>query len=400
MGLDVGLITDRKARSIKPGDKPFATGITGLWLHPSSVAGRGCWVFRFVSPVTGRRRDMGMGSFPDVSVAIALGNARIVREQLAAGCDPIIERDNVRAVPTFAEMARKHWAVIAPGFRNAKHRAQWLSSLEMHVFPTLGNRPIDRLTAGNFADVLNILAQRIPETAARIRMRCNTVMAAAKASGFITSSPMNDIGPLLAVLNSPVTHQPAMPWQAVPDFVREHLSGAVGAKAALLFTILTAARSGEARGMTWGEVNLDNRLWIVPPERMKAGVQHRVPLCDQALEVLQHQHRLTSGIGLVFPSLNGKMLSDMTLTAILRRANAPSDTPGRVATAHGFRASFRNWCADNDISSDTAERALAHVIPSRVQAAYERTDRLAARGVVMQSWGDFVTDNVSPDNQK
>lgn len=389
MGLSVGLITDRKAKSIRPGDKPFATGVTGLWLHAGSKPGYGRWIFRYVSPATGKRRDMGIGPYPDVPVRLALERARLAREQMAAGIDPIAARDDARAVPNFAGAARKQWEILAPSFRNPKHRAQWLSSLEQHAFPAIGNIRVDQLSASHFAGFLNDLMHRVPETAKRVKMRCSVIMAACRANGFITANPLDDISALLASDKRIVAHQPAMPWQMVPAFVKNNLAElGGGAKAALLFCILAAARSGEVRGMTWDEIDFDNRLWIVPAERMKAGVEHRVPLSSQALAILHTQARLNE---IVFPALRGGQLSDMALTAILRKANALSDIPGRVATVHGFRASFRNWCADNGVDSDTAERALAHTISNKVQASYERTDRLEARREVMQKWGDYVS---------
>lgn len=388
MGLSVGLITDRKAKSIRPGDKPFAAGVTGLWLHPSSRAGHGRWIFRYVSPATGKRRDMGMGAYPDVPVKLALERARLAREQMAAGIDPIAARDNARAIPTFEQAARKQWAVVSPSFRNDKHRAQWISSLEQHAFPEIGNVRVDKLTASHFAGFLNDLTQKVPETAKRVKMRCNAIMAACRANGLISANPLDDISAILASDKRIVAHQPAMPWQMVPAFIKGHLAELSGAKAALLFCILTAARSGEVRGAIWDEIDFDNRLWIVPAERMKAGVEHRVPLSEQALAIIKQQARLSS---FVFPALRGGQLSDMALTQILRKAQAPSDAPGRVATVHGFRSSFRNWCADNGIDSDTAERALAHTISNKVRAAYERSDRLEVRRAIMQKWADYVS---------
>lgn len=387
MGLIVGLITDRKAKSIRPGDKPFPAGVTGLWLHAGSKPGYGRWIFRYVSPVTGKRRDMGMGPYPDVPVKSALERARTAREQMAAGIDPIAARDSARSIPTFEQAARKQWEIVSPAFHNPKHRAQWISSLERHAFPVIGHARVDGLTAADFAGFLNDLMHQVPETAKRVKMRCSVIMAACRANGLITANPMDDIGPLLANDRRIVGRQPAMPWKAVPGFIKEHLAELGGAKAALLFTILTAARSGEVRGMVWGEIDFDNRLWIIPAERMKAGVEHRVPLSEQALAIISRQARLND---LVFPAVRGGQLSDMALTQILRKANAPSDAPGRVATAHGFRSSFRNWAADNGIDSDTAERALAHTIKNRVQAAYERTDRLEVRREVMQRWAEWV----------
>ena len=152
MGLSVGLITDRKAKSIRPDDKPFAAGVTGLWLHAGSKPGYGRWIFRYVSPVTGKRRDMGMGPYPDVPVKSALEKARTAREQMAAGIDPIAARDNARAIPTFEQAARKQWEIVSPGFHNPKH-----------AFPVIGHIRADKLTAADFAGFLNDLMHRVPE---------------------------------------------------------------------------------------------------------------------------------------------------------------------------------------------------------------------------------------------
>lgn len=294
-------------------------------------------------------------------------------------------------MPTFEQAAREHWQTLAPTFRNASHRAQWISSLEMHVFREIGDRKIDSLDTEDFAKIFNRLIHKIPETTKRIKSRCNVVMVACRAKRLITFNPLADIDALLAKpVLQPDRHMPAMPWQQVPAFVAEHLAGALGAKAALLFVILTACRSGEARGAVWSEIDFDNRLWTIPATRMKAYRAHRVPLSDQAIELLHNQARLMRS-DYIFPALRGNgQLSDMALTSILRKANAVSDIPGRVATAHGFRSSFRNWCADKGVLHEIAERALAHTISNKVTAAYERTDRLEARVQLMADWGGFI----------
>ena len=332
---------------------------------------------------------MGLGGFPDTPVRLALERARLAREQIASSLDPISVRDNARSIPSLEVAARKQWEIVSPSFRNPKHAKQWISSLEQHVFPAIGSIRVDRLAASHFAGFLNDLTQKVPETAKRVKMRCNVVMAACRANGFISANPMDDVSPLLSIRTGIVKNQPAMDWRDVPVFVQNHLAELSGTKPALMLCILTAARSGEVRGMTWDEIDFDNRMWVVPAERMKAAREHRVPLSDQALAIISRQARLND---LVFPASRGVQLSDMALTAILRRANAPSDAPGRVATCHGFRSSFRNWCADSGIDSDTAERAMAHAIKNKVQASYERSDRLEARREVMQKWADYVME--------
>jgi integrase len=183
-----------------------------------------------------------------------------------------------------------------------------------------------------------------------------------------------------------------MPWQDIPAFFAKHLRVADNqdvTRAMLEFLILTAARSGEVRGMMWLEVDLDNAIWTIPPERMKAKLQHRVPLSKRAIEILtkqQGQHE-----DLVFPSPRDQVeLSDMVLTSFLRRVKAHSDTPGRVATAHGFRSSFRDWCSEQGYPRDLAERSLAHMVQNKVEAAYHRTDLLEQRRPMMAAWNDFV----------
>jgi len=198
-----------------------------------------------------------------------------------------------------------------------------------------------------------------------------------------------------------------MPWKLLPGFVRQHLAAADDyetTKRMLLFLILTAARSGEVRGMTWDEVDLKNRLWTVPASRMKAKQLHRVPLSEQALALIdaqQGQHEI-----LVFPSSaamrqgasrkNGPdstdlmpTISDMSITALLRRLKAESDTPGRHATAHGFRSSFRDWCSEHGVAKDLAERSLAHTVQNKVEAAYHRTDLLEKRRGLMKHWATY-----------
>ena len=392
-------ITDRQARATRPGGKPIRAGVRGLLVYPSDTEpGCGKWILRFVSPVLNKRRDMGLGTFPDTGVARAVEKALEARALVQDGIDPIAARQSLRAVPTFEQAARDQWKILAPGFRNEKHRAQWISSLEQHLFPAIGHVSVDKLQAEHFADALRQIWLTVPETAKRVKMRASTVMAACRARKFIVANPLDDVVPLLPTSPQkdaqPARHHPAMPWQAVPEFIGQHLSKEpiLGARAALLFAILTAARSGEVRGATWSEIDLEKRLWTIPAARMKAHREHRVPLAPAAIELLRQQLHGDTPVAeaLVFPAPGKGDLSDMALTAILRRANAVSDTAGRLATAHGFRSSFRNWCADHGVNTELAERCLAHTIGNKVQASYERTDRLTARIKLMSSWADHV----------
>lgn len=390
--------------SIKPGDKPINAGITGLWLYPSKTTkGTGKWIFRFTSPQTGKRRDMGLGVYPDVPLADAFEKARTARATLAKGIDPLGERKALQAMPTFEQAARERHTLVAPTFKNEKHRAQWITTLETYVFPKLGSAKVDSLTPQHFADTLKPIWTAKPETARRVKMRCNDVMKSCVAAGWIQSNPVDVVAQLLPSNSAKgeKAHLPAMPWPALPDFVGQYLSNPTGAKAALLFAILTAARSGEVLGAVWGEIDLESKVWTIPSDRMKAGRTHRVPLPDAAVRLLQSIKPDTSApIDLVFKAAKGKQYSDMALTKVLRDIDPPleSDVPGRIPTVHGFRASFRNWCADSGIDTDTAERCLAHTIKNQTQAAYERTDRFEIRAQVMRGWADHVTGKTAAAN--
>lgn len=394
------LITDAKARSLGPGGQAVAHGgVTGLTLIPSAThRGRGKWGLRFVSPVTGKRRNAGLGSYPQVGIALAGKLAREMREQIAAGSDPLETKaaeDAKPKTPTFQEAAAQLHRELTPGWKNAKHAQQWLNTLTEYAFPTVGSLPIDLIQPRHIADVLRPIWLEKAETATRVKQRLHAVMAWGWAHGFNGANPVDVVTHLLPLQPGKAVrqeHQPAMPWATVPSFVKAELVGAGELEVtrnALLFLVLNASRSGEVRGMAWSEVNLRTKLWTIPAARMKAKVIHRVPLSLPAIEILKRhagQHD-----ELVFPSVQARsVMSDMTLTALLRRVNAPSDTPGRVATVHGFRSSFRDWCSERGYARDLAERALAHAVKDKVEAAYHRTDLLEQRRPMMQAWADFV----------
>lgn len=393
----MAVITDTKARNLKPEDKPIPHGIvTGLALHPSSKRGKGKWVLRFLSPQTQKRRNAGLGIYPDVSIAEAGKLANAMREQIASGVDPLelLHAEKI-VIPSFETAARTVHAELLPGWKNEKHGHQWLTTLEKHVFPTIGSVLISNITAANVATVLRPLWLSRPETARRTKQRIHTVMAWGWAHGYCSANPVDVVAHLLPQQTSASlrrVHQPAMPWKSIPLFIATHLDRKEKydvSRAILTFVILTACRSGEAREMRWSEVDFQKCIWTIPAEKMKAGVQHRVPLSNQAMAVLNTMRWMHKD--LVFPSPRKQIvLSDMALTSFLRRVEAESDVPGRVATAHGFRSSFRDWCSEHGYPRDLAERALAHTVQNKVEAAYHRTDLLEQRRPMMQAWGDFV----------
>lgn len=400
----MALLTDTKARHIKPDDKPISHGgVTGLTLHPSSTKGRGKWVLRYVSPVTQKRRNAGLGSYPEISIAEAAKLAQTMREQLSAGNDPLelkkAETTKV-VIPTFEEAARKVHAELLPGWRNKKHGKQWISTLEQYVFPTLGTVSLDAITPANVADVLRPSWMTIPETSGRVKQRIHKVMQWAWAHGFCSANPVDVVDHLLpqqVSVSIRTEHQPAMPWKVIPLYIASRVYTEARynvTRGLLLFVILTACRSGEARAMEWREIDFKRKIWTIPPGRMKGGVQHRVPLTQQAIGILEQMRGLHET--LVFPSPRKQtVLSDMVLTSFLRKTKAISDTQGRFAVAHGFRSSFRDWCSEQRYPHDLAERALAHTIRNKSEAAYHRTDLLNERRPMMQAWADYVMSAVS-----
>ena len=399
----MSLLTELKAKRIAPADKPIGdAAVRGLRLEPGPVKGQGKWILRFTSPSTGRRRDMGLGAYPEIGLAEARARGMTARQAIASGKDPIEERGAAREARkaaaeamTFEQAARKVYQEQLPGWANKKHTAQWINTLRDYAFPQIGTRKAAALTASDFAEVLRPIWLEKPETATRVKQRCHKVMKWCGAHGLVSGNPVDNVDHLLPHRNGArerTAHQPAMPWGAIPDFVRSKLrSGPHNVSRALLeFVILTAARSGEARATTWGELDFKARVWTVPASRMKAKVAHRVPLSHRLVEILSAQRARHPETDLVFPSVRGGVLSDMVLTKFLRDHKAPSSDPGRVATAHGFRSSFRDWASENGYARDLAERALAHTVKNQVEAAYHRTDLLEQRRAMMEAWAAHV----------
>ena len=402
-GQKMAQITETKARNLKPGSKPVADGtILGLRLWPGTEKGQGKWILRFVSPVSGKRRDMGLGSYPETLIADARARGMAARQTIASGKDPIEERQTDSAARkaaaealTFEQAANKVHDGLKPGWKNPKHADQWINTLRQYAFPKIGKKKVASLAPADFAELLRPIWLDKAETGSRVKQRCHTVMKWCWANDYIKSNALDVVDDLLPQQpgkRERTKHHAAMPWRDIPDFI----SGVVGAsdsnvtRVLLEFVMLTAARSGEARAMTWAEVDLKTKVWTIPASRMKAKVQHRVPLSTRAVAILKSQRALHPDADLVFPSPRGLVLSDMALTSFLRSHNAHSGDQGRVATAHGFRSSFRDWASENGYPRDLAERALAHTIANQVEAAYHRTDLLERRRNMMENWADHV----------
>src|SRR4051812_46534152 len=347
------------------------------------------WVLRV--QVDGRRRDFGLGAAAQVSLAEARDAAATIRKQAKAGQDPRAERRKAREiVPTFREAALRVHDEHKPSWKNAKHAAQWLATLEQHAFPALGSVRVDRIDGPMVRDVLADIWLTIPETARRVRQRIGAVLDWAHAKGYRpTETPTRSISRGLPKQPKVKEHFAAMPYADVPSFlnsVRGTDKAGETVRLAFEFLILTAVRSGEMRGARWEEIDLEARLWTIPGQRMKAGKIHVVPLSARAVAILERMRELRRGEdqALVFEGAKlGRPMSDMTLTMLLRRMTIN-------ATAHGFRSSFRDWAAEaTNFPREVAEAALAHAVENRVEAAYRRSDLLEKRRKLMEAWASY-----------
>jgi integrase len=397
-GGGVGKLTAGALRGLlKPEAKPGAYGDGGgLYLHVRGSESRS-WLFRY--KLHGRARLMGLGSAGDVSLAEARELANEGRKLVRHGTDPIEQRRSRRAqeaakigLNTFAEVAASYIAAHEASWRNAKHRQQWRNTLETYAVPVLGKLNVAAISTAEVTHVLEPIWREKPETASRVRGRIETVLDYATARGWRTGeNPARWRGHLANILPARaklarVEHHAALPWRDMGAFW-ETLTEQHGVAAlALRFTILTAARTGEVIGARWAEIDMDNAIWTVPAERMKAGREHRVPLCEAALTVLREASKLGSQPGtFVFPGArSGKPLSNMAMAMLLARMGRDD------VTVHGFRSTFRQWCAEHtNAPRELAEAALAHTLKDKVEAAYQRGDLMERRRLLMADWAAF-----------
>lgn len=368
-------------------------GVSGLYLQVTASGAR-TWILR--ATMGGKRRDMGLGGYPDVTLAEAREKAREARAKIEQGIDPILERERALSLlkaeqaksMTFEAACRALIDAKSDEWRNAKHRAQWSSSLETYAYPVIGKLQVGDVGQAHVLSVLQPIWKDKTETANRLRGRIEQVLDWAKVRGFREGeNPARWRGHLDKLLPAPakiarVVHHKALPIDAMPGFMAALRQRKGIAPRALEFLVLTAARSGEVRGATWQEIDMDAAVWTVPAERMKAGKEHRVPLSHQALALLAGLPRV-HGIELVFPAPRGGLLSDMALTALMRRMELD-------AVPHGMRSTFRDWTAERtNYPREVAEMALAHTIGNAVEAAYRRGDLFTKRAEMMAEWAIF-----------
>ena len=385
-------LTPIKVKNAQPGKYEDGGGLR-LVVSPRSAKK---WIFRFT--IDGKRREMGLGSFPDVSLGEAREKASRGRQMVSEGIDPILNRQSSSAgIPTFTTCAASYILAHRSSWKNAKHARQWVSTLKTYARPVFGDKEVDKITTEDVLSALKPIWKIKTETAKRVQGRIENILDFAAAHNY--RDPLNPArwrGHLDKLLPRPsrvkkVTHHPAMPYTQVPDFMMELSQSDSFSAMALTFLILTATRTNEVLQARWREIDLEAREWTIPASRMKSGQQHRVPLSKQAVAVLKSVPRIV-GNPYIFPgSRDRKPLSNMALLKQMRDMGYGANCKRGPYVPHGFRSSFRDWTGEvSTFPRDVAEMALAHVIENKVEAAYRRGDLFKKRKKMMQDWADFV----------
>lgn len=371
-------------------------GVPGLALQVLPSGGRS-WVLR-LPPIAGKRREMGLGPYPGVTLAMARQKAAEAREQVEDGIDPIDQRQEAkRALAaqqakalTFAECSRRYIDAKRSEWKSQKHAQQWQRTLETHAFPILGNLLVQDIELSHLSRVLGPIWTTKTETASRLRGRIESVLDWATVSKLRTGeNPARWRGNLEKLFGKPSKvrppqHHPALHIDKAGPFMRSLREQEGQSARCLEFVILTACRSGEARGAQWGEIDMQGKVWTIPKERMKGGEEHRVPLSKAALALLDSLPKRADS-PLLFPSTRGGPLSDMALTTLTRRMNVP-------AVPHGFRSTFRDWAGERSHHPrEVIEHALAHKLKDKAEAAYARGSLFEKRRKLMQDWADFLS---------
>jgi len=362
------------------------------------------WAFRYM--LSGKSRKAGLGSYPSVSLAMARETAAQYRQWLSQGIDPIDQRDRQQAeaskvIPTFTSAAARFILTNRHQWKNKKHAKQWISTIRTYAKPKIGKRLVSDITTEHVQAILSPIWNNKTETAKRVQGRIERVLDWAKAMKYRTGdNPARWAGHLDQIYPSPnkvkklnnggnENHQSAMPYQELPEFFEDLEDKSGNAVKALKFLILTACRSGEALNATWDEIDLDNKTWTIPASRMKAGKEHRIPLTDKMIEILQSLPNLNE---FVFAgNRHGRPLSGMAMLTMMRKMGYVKNGTHPAYVPHGFRSSFRGWCEEQSSAPHgVIERALAHTIKNATERAYNRGDLFDKRRSLMETWGNFV----------
>lgn len=393
-------------------------GVAGLVLQVSK-SGAKSWLMRVM--VGGKRREIGLGGFPDVTLAGAKESARAIREKIKSGIDPVAEKATARnalaatiaSALTFERAAERYIEANESGWKNSKHAAQWTATLKTYAYPIIGKIQVMAIDTSHIVSILEPIWTTKTETASRLRGRIEAVLDWAKVRGYRKGeNPARWKGHLDHILPArtkvqKVKHHPALPYREIGAFMTAlKAQEGMGARA-LEFAILCASRSGEVRGATWSEIDLNTNVWTIPPERMKAEKEHRVPLSPEAISLLDTLPRM-AGTDLVFPNSKNDVLSDMTLTAVIRRMDDASTIAGgngwrengvKVITAHGFRSTFRDWAGETTAyPREVIEHAIAHQLKDKAEAAYARGTLFDKRARLMADWSKYCRTIKGIDN--
>ena len=342
------------------------------------------WIWR--GTIRGKRRDLGLGGYPYTTLAEARQTAFEYRKLARQGGDPTALRRNTTA-PSFAEACEQVIAMHEPSWKDGGRSAgSWRSTLSRFAYPRLGDMPVSEITSEDVLAVVGPVWQTHRETARKLKGRISAVMAWSIAEGHRPDDPTAAVMRALPRNGHQVQHHRALPHADVAAALATvQASGAwAGTKLAFAFLVLTASRSGEVRGARWDQVDERAALWTVPAERAKNARPHRVPLSAAALDVLAAAKRPPDSAGLIFPSANGRQISNATMGKLLRQN-------GIDAVPHGFRSSFRDWCGETGVAREVAEACLAHTVADATEAAYARSDLLTRRAAVMEAWGQYLT---------
>ena len=381
----------------------------GLYLQVTAGKEQGkfnrSWLFRY--KLARRERQMGLGAQKTISLKEAREEAERCRKLLKEGKDPIVVRDAMAKSVTFEWCATQYMKAHEAGWRNAKHRQQWHNTLSTYAYPAIGKLPVSAIDTDSMMKILTPIWADKNETASRVRGRIEKILDWAKVNKHRSGdNPARWLGHLNHLLPPrsrvhKVEHHPALPYEQIPDFMADLRAQEGLAARALEFVVLTAARSGEARGLPWdGEINITDRVWTVPPHRMKGEREHRVPLTAPALAILEYMREVRQN-DFVFPGDRADdPLSDMALTEVIRRMNAAREKAGlpcwvdpkqaRDVVPHGFRSTFKDWAAEKTNFPDwVSEKAIAHLVGDETRRAYQRGDLFDKRRELMEAWSRY-----------
>ena len=366
--------------------------ISGL-LIVVKESGAKSWILRTM--IGGRRCSIGLGPYPEISLSEARNKARAYKQDIREGIDPLAEKRRIKASLTrqngritFVEVARLCHEKKIEGFKNAKHGKDWISSVNRYAVPLIGKLPVDEIDLHHILKIIEPIWTTKTETASRLRQRLEQILAFATVCGYRKGdNPARWKGHIDAILPKPskikkVKHFPALDWREIGAFMADlRKRDGMGARC-LEWIVLTACRSGEARPATWDEIDVERCVWTIPADRMKTGKEHKVPLVADAVKLINSLPKF-QGINYIFAAPRGGPLSDMSVSAVCRRMQVD-------AVPHGFRSTFRDWCAEStNFPREVAEQALAHAIGNQVEAAYRRGDLFEKRRKLMLAWTSF-----------